>query len=195
MAFEHFAGFSLQVIASSLRLSLFLALVAVQDELIENLRSEGRRQAAHRAMRLKREGFTDATTDDPEDPTHGSVPPPGLQSTHQPQAPQQEQVQMETDSSAAGTASGTLPQPGLSAMNIACPAIFLQQQHLQGIIGTTAVAVELLGLSSAGDRPGDAERGMLSSRPSSSTGAASGEDDDAVAEGGMLASDEYLMEA
>mmetsp|Transcript_5480 Transcript_5480/g.12128 ORF Transcript_5480/g.12128 Transcript_5480/m.12128 type:complete len:300 (+) Transcript_5480:108-1007(+) len=35
-----------------------------QDELIESLRSEGRRQAAHRMLRQKREGATQHTTDD-----------------------------------------------------------------------------------------------------------------------------------
>ncbi|KAG2444559.1 hypothetical protein HXX76_001304 [Chlamydomonas incerta] len=42
-----------------------------QDELIETLRSEGRRQAAHRMMRQKREGQTDANTDDYDDSEGG----------------------------------------------------------------------------------------------------------------------------
>ncbi|KAG2449155.1 hypothetical protein HYH02_005902 [Chlamydomonas schloesseri] len=42
-----------------------------QDELIETLRSEGRRQAAHRMMRQKREGQADPNTDDYDDSEGG----------------------------------------------------------------------------------------------------------------------------
>ncbi|PNH03728.1 AP2/ERF and B3 domain-containing transcription factor ARF14, partial [Tetrabaena socialis] len=52
-----------------------------QDELIETLRSEGRRQAASRMMRQKREGQADPTSDDYDDP-------PPSQHQHQPAASQ-----------------------------------------------------------------------------------------------------------
>ncbi|KXZ53152.1 hypothetical protein GPECTOR_7g1044 [Gonium pectorale] len=60
--------------------------VVSQDELIEALRSEGRRQAAHRMMRQKREGQVEAATDDYDDREEPQPQRPGRQPTPQPGA-------------------------------------------------------------------------------------------------------------
>lgn len=70
-----------------------------QDELIESLRSEGRRQAAHRMLRQKREGATDAGTDDYDDVKPD--PPPAMQQQQLPSQPQSPVMLLQPELAAA----------------------------------------------------------------------------------------------
>lgn len=76
-----------------------ILVVGPQDELIESLRSEGRRQAAHRMLRQKREGATDAGTDDYDDVKPD--PPPAMQQQQLPSQPQSPVMLLQPELAAA----------------------------------------------------------------------------------------------
>ena len=184
----------------------------LQDELIETLRSEGRRQAAHRMMRQKREGQVEATTEDYEDPPAGQQHSRGggMLGGAQPQLSDQ-------DVSAGGAGAATsapvasmqvalaaagIQLPGAAVNSLAAPGDHQQQQlqqqqqqlqqHEQGEPG--AVLLELLPGMATG--VGTVAGVVMGRSASQAAGGGGGEDvggEDAAASM-MLASDEYLLD-
>ncbi|GIM02818.1 hypothetical protein Vretimale_7661 [Volvox reticuliferus] len=155
-----------------------------QDELIETLRSEGRRQAAHRAMRQKREGFTEPPTEEAEDPAQSQP----LQ--------QQEQAQLQRNTSQGGlevdstAATAAVVPPFAPAADDVSAAGEIQQQP-PGIAAADMAAPDglAMGVFAEGDTSAVlAPVGGVSNSPG-------GGDDAGADAAAMLTSDEFLLDA
>ncbi|GLC34927.1 hypothetical protein PLESTB_001179000 [Pleodorina starrii] len=182
-----------------------------QDELIENLRSEGRRQAAHRMMRQKREGAPEAHTEDfeesaqqaqqqqPQQELPQSQLPGGLPVIGQPGLPPQPQLEIDPSVAAAAAAAAAAAGAALPPLMLGGVVASGELQHL-GIAEAAAVAAAAAaseGLSAGGVAPMDTgavcPAGAAAAGAAVSAAAAEAGDADAAASI-MLASDEYLMD-
>ncbi|GIL54334.1 hypothetical protein Vafri_9907 [Volvox africanus] len=154
-----------------------------QDELIETLRSEGRRQAAHRAMRQKREGFAEPPTEEAEDQAQSQLPQ------------QQEQAQLQRNPSQAGlevdsiAATAAVVAPSAPAADDVSTIGEIQQQP-QGAADADMAATE--GLVMGGFAGGD---NSVELAPVGGVCDGHGGGDDGGADAAMLTSDEFLMDA